>query len=426
MTERMFPDYTLSIKGFCCIKSAALKLNRINVLTGPQASGKSLIVKMVFFFLDTLIRIPDAAEDNIRPNQIGRWISDRFKIAFPPAAWGKGNFEIGCNIGDLGISISGKRSFRGNSPMQVTLSEDLLKIYSQLLADLKGKVEKDGDDIFSDRSYQIRNRYRSSISRLTRSSIFDSQMFIPAGRSLFTSIGKTIAAFDEAKLLDPVTRAFGRRYVSALQHLQREMIYPRDIYTPAFTPEDFIELLGGRARSEREGNFLLSSDGRKIPFNILSSGQQELIPLIVTLLQIYIPTRRRDSYSNLVGIEEPEAHLFPSAQSRIVELMTSLINEQRMKFCLILTTHSPYILAKFNNLIKAGLIGQDNKIAKKAAEILDRKYWIKNELISAYCIKNQELMSIKTDDGLIDADYIDSVSEEISGEFFRLLEVEHG
>ena len=52
-----------------------------------------------------------------------------------------------------------------------------------------------------------------------------------------------------------------------------------------------------------------------------------------------------------IYIEEPEAHLFPTAQKRIVQLLARTFNNTNSNFQIIVTTHSPYILSSFNNLI---------------------------------------------------------------------------
>lgn len=52
-------------------------------------------------------------------------------------------------------------------------------------------------------------------------------------------------------------------------------------------------------------------------------------------------------------IEEPEAHLFPSAQSVVVSLIANAYNRAESYCSYTITTHSPYILSAMNNLIQA-------------------------------------------------------------------------
>jgi predicted ATPase len=46
----------LYIQNFSCIDDAHLRLTRMTVLIGPQASGKSVISKLMYFFYDILSR----------------------------------------------------------------------------------------------------------------------------------------------------------------------------------------------------------------------------------------------------------------------------------------------------------------------------------------------------------------------------------
>src|SRR5580658_9726649 len=44
------PVRTLTVKNFSVIKDAKLEFGKITVLIGPQASGKSLLCKLAYFF----------------------------------------------------------------------------------------------------------------------------------------------------------------------------------------------------------------------------------------------------------------------------------------------------------------------------------------------------------------------------------------
>lgn len=50
-------------------------------------------------------------------------------------------------------------------------------------------------------------------------------------------------------------------------------------------------------------------------------------------------------------MEEPESHLFPDAQKDMAEALGLFANKNNQ---LMVTTHSPYILGAFNNLLYSG------------------------------------------------------------------------
>jgi predicted ATPase len=75
-----------------------------------------------------------------------------------------------------------------------------------------------------------------------------------------------------------------------------------------------------------------------------SSGQQESIRIIQDM--IFILCTQIDS---IRFVEEPEAHIYPEAQKLLIELMVLVANHCHTQ--MIVTTHSPYVLSTFNNML---------------------------------------------------------------------------
>jgi hypothetical protein len=181
-------------------------------------------------------------------------------------------------------------------------------------------------------------------------------------------------------------------------------------------------LLGGVMKSVKEREYIESKDGRQVPYSFLSSGQQELLPLLLVLdvlAQGHFPP-------SAFYIEEPEAHLFPSAQGLLTEYLTILVN-RKMATQLFITTHSPYLLAKFNNLLKAGTVS--NTLGKKADSKIDavvkKDRWIRPGKLAAYSIVDRRVQNLIGEDGLIDGTYLDQASAITAQEFDALLEIEY-
>jgi hypothetical protein len=93
---------------------------------------------------------------------------------------------------------------------------------------------------------------------------------------------------------------------------------------------------------------------------------------------------------------------------------------------LAITTHSPYVLSKINNLIKAGALATTiaTKKLPQLNDLVSEAYRIKPGDARAYAIVDGVLDNIVDDDGLIAADYLDSISGEIGQEFSGLLNLE--
>jgi hypothetical protein len=129
---------------------------------------------------------------------------------------------------------------------------------------------------------------------------------------------------------------------------------------------------------------------------------------------------------NLVYLEEPEANIFPETQYELVRLFAWLSHEPTLDFSWVITTHSPYILSAFNNLIEAGQAARNNPtLHDEVARIIPERYWIKEGDFKAYAIEDGKLRSILNESGFIEGNYLDQVSEVIGNEFDELLRLEY-
>ena len=161
----------------------------------------------------------------------------------------------------------------------------------------------------------------------------------------------------------------------------------------------FRPVIGGEYIREKSKDFIKTKWG-KVPLQVSSSGQQEALPLLFSLMEYPDETEQ----SQLLIIEEPEAHLFPAAQKYILELMVKQAIDGNCK--ILFTTHSPYMLACLNN-----------QIAKQ--QFLNERPDIE---IDAYFAEGGNLESIlEKETKLIDVNVLDSVSEEIANEFLETI-----
>ena len=119
-------------------------------------------------------------------------------------------------------------------------------------------------------------------------------------------------------------------------------------------------------------------------------------------------------------IEEPEAHLFPEAQKEISNLIALMSNVENSQ--VIITTHSPYILASLNNLILAHKVGSENTIVE---ERINKNLWINREKVYAALVTKGQVKDIIDNElNIIQQENIDSVSGTINDEFDFLFQFE--
>jgi hypothetical protein len=279
----------------------------------------------------------------------------------------------------------------------------------------------------------------AQIRLLINGDYVDDSVYIPAGRAFFLNQSMGLNALANPHI-DPIVRDFslevrlgepwnpnpisGEKVLKVLDEIRREMTRIAGGYA-----EGFGSSIG----------FRRFSDGKTIPLPFLSSGTQELIPLFNVLGQIAVRQRDRIIFprkDNLPGmpseivvskgriyLEEPESNIFPLAQKDLVRLFARLSGEPRLDFSWVITTHSPYILTAFNNLIEAGQVARAKpELKSEVAKLIPEQYWIKEGEFKAYAIEDGVLTSIVAKDtGLVSANYLDQVSETIGMEFDELL-----
>lgn len=113
-----------------------------------------------------------------------------------------------------------------------------------------------------------------------------------------------------------------------------------------------------------------------------STGQQNIIRIL------------QDTFMNVLYnevifrvIEEPEAHLHPIAQKHlmhIIALMRNHIDSQ-----IVITTHSPYLLAVLKNLLTAGQLSEKEPEAVAEIEALAPKLcWLNPDDVEVYHLKD--------------------------------------
>lgn len=125
-----------------------------------------------------------------------------------------------------------------------------------------------------------------------------------------------------------------------------------------------------------------------------------------------------------IFLEEPEENIFPQTQYELVKWIVKQMGYERNNKMFI-STHSPYILSSFNNLIQAGdVVKADKSKIQQIKEILNDEVYIDYDEINVYTIANGCVKSIKdNEDRLIVQSALDSASDNISNDFSKLLEL---
>ena len=309
---------------------------------------------------------------------------------------------------------------------------------------------------------QNKIKYAQRLSKLVNA-LFESNqtdsLFIIAGRNatisyselfekyLFASIQSTL----ERSLEENNSQAFKRKQQAIDETLMlkfmEKVVKIKDTFKKFENFEGLIESFaenetskaGLRAVKKRideilKGKYFIDTYGEKIIFDQssgeyvylsnASSGQQESIRILQDIFMNIL-----DNVKILRILEEPEAHLFPIAQKQLIELLALMIN-QNPDNQLIITTHSPYVLTVFNNLLFAKrVIDKNPSVETEVSSIIPRKYHINANDFAAYSLGNQSMQTtycetiFSNEKGTIKQNYLDIVSEVLSGDFNALYQI---
>lgn len=417
----------LTVKNFAGITDLEIEVKRINILIGPQASGKSVCAKLLFYFKNFVWEILSFVENEQTKRSLNSNYSKKFEEYFPPDSWGNQHFSIRYEIANIFIEVSRKQDTKGKISFRYS---DLLKQEFTDLGNLLKKAREQNyqqnaeydnlDTLYSTRFFLRKRLVDFLDTSICREAAFN-QLFIPAGRSFFSILQSNIFSFlsSDNVVLDPFMREFGSTY-ERFKHggFSKDRLANQEIQDEI---DRLIEnSLCGKHIQEKGKDVLEVADGRRINVANSSSGQQEILPLTIMLATLpFLYTGRHTVY-----IEEPEAHLFPNAQRNVVELIATVFNSRKEQLQFFITTHSPYVLTAFNNLLQAGLLYQESSgdVQDKLEKIVSRYKSLDVSDLSAYVLMDGKCSSIVCPDtGLIDAKVIDSVSDDLAIEFEQLL-----
>ena len=165
----------------------------------------------------------------------------------------------------------------------------------------------------------------------------------------------------------------------------------------------------------------IDNDDVDIDFKQASSGMQSIIPMWTVFCDSLY------GFGRYIIIEEPELNLFPTLQvmliSKMVErLKTAIAN-------LVVTTHSPYILSVFDNLIYAKDVYDraDYEHKEKVANLVSTDAMISYDDIAAYSFDDHGIVTFINDSEMRNtgAYALDAASNETANVFNELLAIDN-
>lgn len=387
---------TLSVRGFLGIRDATVELDSLTLLIGPQASGKSVIARLMYFFNQYFAdfdEIPLAKSEHKKSYDKRK--KDEFYQIFPPYSWEENDFEIKYGNVDHYVTVS---SGKNSAVIEISTSESVAKYFRELKSTYRKFAENVSESESSLLSAsRVLREFRRAQEELNVPR-YENALFVPAARSFYAAIRDeifSILALD-AKI-DKIILQFGDFYESEKTfRLRLERTGPQ---RPKQLEDSYFDrIVKGRYERSDGRDWIVMPRGR-IELSKASSGQQEAVPLLFALARF--PRTGRT-----LIIEEPEAHLFPDAQVDVLDFIVRQAVSRRTS--VLFTTHSPYLLSALNNYLLRGSRG-----LRRGIDV---------NVVRAYAIGEGTAVSIvDRDAALVSSDYIDGASSKIEKEFIKAL-----
>jgi hypothetical protein len=249
----------------------------------------------------------------------------------------------------------------------------------------------------------VRNRIYEEIKHTFLDKMPVATTFIPASRAALAVVGRNSTFVDEY-LKEFVTN---KEFLLAHQNVKLNNTYSKLLHVKEI-----------RKNQEGDDVILEHDDGRIVPNLFASSGQQELVYLL--LLMQALPTLRF-TYGKMTSmfIEEPSAHLFPVEQKKLLENIITLFRSDKvLETRFFITTHSPYILNTINNMLGKGRLLKDaDRKQKEEIETMLPFPHLDVDEIAAYFIKShgivRPIISGKEGDEYLFSEEIEEITRSI-------------
>jgi predicted ATP-dependent endonuclease of OLD family len=430
---------------FLGVQPCEIEFDRFLLLIGEQASGKSTIAKLIFFFQT----LPDVIYDmSVKAHSKSDLLDYKDSIYTTIQSKFLETFGFASQNESFDIEFNYKKNVRikifqgGNTQLYVIFESN--NLHDTVIKSVKDYIESKRLDIKVD-EFTFRQKLKNELDL-----VFDRKnnenTYLIAGRNTivaFPEIFEKIVGKEIEKLIEDEIKEqdFEKR-----QRLGNEMLlykfvewsrgirsyFKNNGQTFEKASKNLInhnalaeieqiahKILKGKYQSAESGEQIQIEGSRlNIPLKDASSGQQESLRILQGLFLATGLNNRKEFFV----IEEPEAHLYPLAQKELINAFAVFLNTiEHGK--LIVTTHSPYILACINILLYADYVSKEIGTQNGKINNISRAFWLDSSFFNAYSLGQSEAYCVNIKDdvtGLIDQNYLDAISEQLGLQYQEL------
>lgn len=412
----------LIVKNFGPLKDIEIEVREMVTFIGAQASGKSTLAKLIAIFEDENFRKDEniSFENELKKYNLYTYLNINSKIYY-------NNYDYKFEYYNNTINILNPRELLKNRFIKTFESENLsINILLELInkdlelnsssertseifiKSLKSELDKLFDVNYKDsRRKEFLNDffevYENLLYKFNIYIKFDS-LYIPSERNFLHLIAEnTLGLINNNVQIPKHLLNTGQDYEKAIQTIK----------------ELPLKIIDKKIKYKREEktSYIYHNDSEKVDLLESASGLQSIIPI---LLLVEYSNTLKDKYNFNFVVEEPELNLYPKAQHELIKYLVKNCLFDRKN--LILTTHSPFVLASINNLLLAFDKGQSKP--NEVAKIIKKESWLNPKNFIAYQLKKGKAYKIMDDKlGQIKENMIDSISDEFSDEFNKILDL---
>ncbi|MEN9909864.1 MAG: hypothetical protein RLZZ540_3013 [Bacteroidota bacterium] len=438
----------LIVKNFGPLKDIEIEVREMVTFIGAQASGKSTLAKLLSIFEDENFRSDSKItfEDELKKYNILSYLKDESFIEYK-------TIDVNTTIAEF---LFFEKKFSKNT-LQETLSRlkgldvknssdepdfnRIIKTLIKLVINAYNLLNKENFYlVFETEKQKIKFEIDFLKVRIKNDKIndLDVEMLIEI-LGIEKSIENYIFLYDKIISVFPNIFSFDSIYIpsernflhliaeNTLGLINNNVQIPKHLLNSGQDYEKAIQtikelplsIIDKKIKYKREGktSYIYHNETEKVDLLESASGLQSVIPI---LLLVEYSKSLKDNYNFNFVVEEPELNLYPKAQHELIKYLVKNCLLDRKN--LILTTHSPFVLASINNLLLAFDKGQNNP--KEVNKIIKKESWLNPKNFIAYELKNGKAKKIMDDKlGQIKENMIDSVSDSFSNEFDKLLDL---
>jgi ABC-type lipoprotein export system ATPase subunit len=404
---------SITINNIGPITNVVLKLNKINVLMGPQSSGKSTIAKIISYcqwvekryILDKeynykvstqLLEFHRISKNSFTDNSYIEYETDSIKISY------KGR--------ELEESIELKKNslkFKKGKNIYIPSERNFVSVIPNL-----SKYKETNDNIMSF-VYDWYNAKRKFSNN-------NSLPILNLGINFYNDDDedKDVLVLKNSK--NEILLREGSSGLQSIIPLVLIIEYLTNIFYEENKSESVDEL--DSMKSFISKNLLDILTKKRQKEIVQKSKNKEEISLSKSEISKFaelMVSRINYSKTNFI-IEEPEQNLFPETQRDLIYFIFNKLKSKR-DHSLILTTHSPYILYSINNCL-LGYTVKNKMPLSEQKELLSHKSWVNPDFVSIWQVKNGEVISVIDErTKTVTKHYFNEMTNEIMDEYYDML-----